>query len=65
MKTGKIPNEWKIALVIAVYKRKGDKHNPVNYILESIIRDSLIKYLKANGISSDRQFGFLADRSTT
>ena len=76
MKTGKIPKEWKIALVSAIYKRKGDKHNPVNYrpisltsivckILESIIRDSLMKYLKANGILSDRQFGFLAGRSTT
>ena len=65
MKTGKIPKEWKIALVSAIYKRKGDKHNPVNYrpisltsivckILESIIRDSLMKYLKANGILSDR-----------
>ena len=75
LKIGKIPSAWKTALVTAIYKQKGSKHEPGNYraisltsivcrIMESVIRDSLLVYLKVNKLLSCRQFGFLAGRST-
>ena len=33
-------------------------------ILESIIRDALLEFLKKNGLISNKQFGFLQKRST-
>ena len=73
---GKLPIAWKTAIVTPVYKNKGSKHYPENYrpisltsvackILESIVRDATLKYLKANVILSEKQFGFLGGRSTT
>ena len=75
IKLGKIPKAWKLATVSAIFKNKGCKHNPENFrpisltsiackMLESIIRDSVLAYLKANAILSDKQFGFLGGRST-
>ena len=76
LKTGKIPTTWKVATVTAIFKNKGDKHYAGNYrpisltsiackILESIIRDAVMKYLKDNKLISNKQFGFLGGRSTT
>lgn len=73
--TGKVPSTWKMANITAIFK-KGERHLAGNYrpvsltsivckMLESIIRDNMIAYLKENEILSDRQFGFLAGRSTT
>ena len=75
MKTGKVPSAWKLGSISAIYKNKGSKHNVENYrpislssiackILESIIRDSIMEYLKANKILSEKQFGFMRGRST-
>ena len=75
LKICKVPNAWKLATVTAIFKNKGNKHDPSNYrpisltsiacrVLESIIRDSVMDYLKANSILSDKQFGFLGGRST-
>ena len=73
--TGKIPEEWKIANVSAIFK-KGNKKKAENYrpvsltstvckLMESIIRDSLVHHLKANNLLSNKQFGFISGRSTT
>ena len=58
--TSTLPHEWKVSNITAIYK-KGDKHEPGNYrpvsltsimcrILESIIRDALVDFLKKNGL---------------
>ena len=75
LKTGKIPDAWKLATVSPIFKKKGSKMSPGNYrpvsltsiaskIMQSIIRDSLLLYLKENSILSNKQFGFLGGRST-
>ena len=72
--TKELPSEWKHANVSAIFK-KGAKTSPQNYrpvsltcivckILESIIRDEIIKHMKKNNLFSPKQFGFLEGRST-
>ena len=72
---GKIPEEWKVANVSAIFK-KGNKKKAENYrpvsltstvckLMETIIRDSLVLHLKANNLLSNKQFGFISGRSTT
>ena len=74
IKLGKIPTAWKLANVSAIYKNIGSKHCPENFrpisrtsiackILESIIREAILAYIKDNPILSDKQFGFLSGRS--
>ena len=75
LETGTLPQDWKMANVTAIYK-KDEKNIANNYrpisltsivckILESIIRDDLVDYLKLNNMISNKQFGFLKGRSTT
>ena len=73
--TGKLPRTWKDANISAIHK-KGSKHRAGNYrpvsltsivckILESIIRDAIVEYMKENLLFSDKQFGFIGGRSTS
>ena len=65
---------YHIGSISPITKNKGNKNSTENYrpvslsiacnILESIIRESLLDYLKTNNILSSRQFGFLCGRST-
>ena len=75
LRLGKIPTAWKTATVSAIYKLKGSKNVAENYrpisltsimsrIMESIIRDSMMGYLKSNSIISEKQFGFMGQKST-
>ena len=75
LKTGKIPQQWKDATVVAIFK-KGSKRLASNYrpisltciickILESIIRDQMLEFFMQNNKISDKQFGFLLGRSCT
>ena len=70
---GKIPNEWKKAEVIALFK-KGSKTDPGNYrpvsltcitckVLEKIIRDAIVKHFTQNKLYSECQHGFRTKRS--
>ena len=72
--TGIVPTDWKRANITPIYK-KDDKKDPENdrpvsltsilcKIMESIIKDHLLKYLKDNNILSNKQYGFLPGRST-
>ena len=65
---------WRFATISPIYK-KGRKQLAENYrpvsltsvsckILESLVREKLICYLKENNLLSSRQFGFLGRRST-
>ena len=72
---GLIPEEWKLAHVIPIFK-KGSKKSAGNYrpvsltsvvckVLETIIRDQIMKHLQDNNLLSDQQYGFRGHRSTT
>ena len=75
LELGKLPDEWGTANITAIYK-KGSRQVCGNYrpisltciackVLESIVREQLIDYLKKNKLFSNKQFGFLGGRSTT
>ena len=72
--TKTLPHEWKHANVSAIYKKE-NKSLPSNYrpvsltsiickVLESIIRDAIVKHMNDNELFSKNQFGFLSRRST-
>ncbi|MCP4476281.1 MAG: reverse transcriptase family protein [Gammaproteobacteria bacterium] len=73
--TGSLPNLWKTAVVIPIFKNKGsrsDFHNyrpisltsPASKSAENIIREALVKHLSDHRLISQAQHGFLAKRST-
>ena len=70
----KLPRIWKSATVTAIHK-KGSTSSPGNYrpisltcipckILESLVRDSIMRHMKGKNLFSARQFGFINGRST-
>jgi len=72
--TGVIPRDWKFANTVPIYK-KGNKAEVSNYrpvsltnvvckVMESIIRDHVMKHFLKNDLFSNRQCGFLKGRST-
>jgi hypothetical protein len=73
MKTGKVPKNWKEAIVTPIHK-KGPKAEPGNYrpvsltsvpckVMESIIKDAIMTHLQANDLISHSQHGFVPGRS--
>ena len=71
---GKLPDEWKKALVSPIYKRKGSKTSPNNYrpvsltcivckIMEKIVRKAVMAHLQENEIVTSEQHGFISGRS--
>ena len=65
---GRVPSDWKKALVCPVFK-KGDRKNPSNYrpvsltyicskVMEHIIYSEIMTHLETHNILSDMQFGF-------
>ncbi len=74
--THEVPNDWKLAHVIPIYKGKGPKHDPKNYrpisltsvlckVMEKVVRGTLLDHLAGNLLISPHQHGFLARHSTT
>jgi Reverse transcriptase (RNA-dependent DNA polymerase) len=72
---GWVPNDWKTASVVPIYK-KGAKGDPGNYrpvsltsvpckVMESIIKDEMMTFLESNDLISDSQHGFRSGRSCT
>ena len=72
--TGIVPSDWKRPNITPIYK-KNDKKDLENYflvslttilykIMESVIKEHLLKYLEDNNILSNKQYGFLPGRST-
>ncbi|CAM5107883.1 unnamed protein product [Natator depressus] len=72
-KMGEIPEEWKRANIVPIYK-KGNKDNPGNYrpvsltsvpgkIMQQIIKQSICKYLEDNKVISNSEHGFVKNKS--
>lgn len=72
---GKFPTTWKPAVVVPLYKQKGDRsavssYRPVSLTLsvskvfERLVHKQLLTYLLNNNFISDHQYGFLPGRST-
>ena len=67
---GVIPDDWKLANITAIYSDSSQllamSQTPiVCKILESIIRDQIVDYMKTNKLFSNKQFGFIGGRPTT
>ena len=73
MDTSKLPDDWKDANVIPIYK-KGPKYKPANYrpvsltcicskLMEHIIVSNMITFLEEQHILYDKQHGFRSKRS--
>ena len=71
--SGKVPDDWKLANVTPIQK-KGDKSQPCNYrpisltsvvckVMETIIRDKIVKFLEVNELIKNSQHGFRNKRS--
>jgi hypothetical protein len=72
---GEVPHDWRRAHVTPIFK-KGAKTEPGNYrpvsltsvcckVLESIIKDGVMKHLETNKLLSRSQHGFMPGRSCT
>ena len=71
---GILPTDWKLAEVTAVHKKglKADSgnHRPISLtsvcckILQSLVRDYIMKHLLDNNLLSNKQYGFVKGRST-
>jgi Reverse transcriptase (RNA-dependent DNA polymerase)/Endonuclease-reverse transcriptase len=75
LSTGQVPADWREANVTPIFK-KGAKTAPENYrpvsltsvcckMLESIIKEKVLKHLKKHGLIKNSQHGFLPGRSCT
>uniref|UniRef100_A0A674JIV0 Reverse transcriptase domain-containing protein n=1 Tax=Terrapene triunguis TaxID=2587831 RepID=A0A674JIV0_9SAUR len=71
-KMGEIPEDWKRANIVPIYK-KGNKDNLGNYrpvsltsvpgkIMEQIIKQSICKHLEDNKVISNSQHGFIKNK---
>ncbi len=74
MKSGTVPSLWKRAFVTPVYK-KGPAERAVNYrpvsltsvvckVMETLVKQCIMSFLRSNNLISVDQHGFLSRRST-
>ncbi|KAK2154941.1 hypothetical protein LSH36_253g03018 [Paralvinella palmiformis] len=70
---GRLPSDWKNARITPIHKKES-KAIPANYrpvsltsvigkMMESVIRDSLVKHMIASKLFCDQQHGFVTGRS--
>ena len=68
LRSGIQPQQWKVANVVPVHKRKS-KSSPSNYrpvsllsilskVMETIVNRAMINFMETNHVLSERQFGF-------
>ncbi|XP_060066130.1 uncharacterized protein LOC132546435 [Ylistrum balloti] len=74
LEDSQVPSAWKEANITAIFK-KGSKSDPGNYrpvsltsivgkTMEKIVRNSIVNHMENNDLFSNKQFGFIAKRST-
>ena len=74
VKTATLPNMWRNANITAIFKKE-DRKNVGNYrsvsltcivceMLESIIREQIIKHMNNQNLFCDKQYAFISVRST-
>ena len=71
--TGVVPQDFRDAVVVPLHKKggrdKAENYRPISLtsivgkILESIIKDNLVKFLNENSLIKDSQHGFMSGRS--
>ena len=75
MRQQAVPQAWKLANVVPIYKGKGSKLDVSNYrpisltnvfckLMEKLVRKSIVEHLEANNLISASQSGFRSGRST-
>ena len=75
MQEGSVPEDWRVANVTPIFK-KGTKGDPGNYrpvsltsipcrVMESCIRDDIVKHLEVNNLINSSQHGFMRRKSCT
>ena len=75
LKTSYIPENWKVAKVVPIYKKAGDPNNCTNYrpisllitynkILEKIVAKQIWEHLNKNNLIYKHQYGFRAQHET-
>ncbi len=73
LRQGTVPADWKATNVTPIFK-KGDRNTAANYrpisltsivgkMLESIIRDKIVRHLESHSLTGDSQHGFGNKRS--
>ena len=73
LQEGRVPNDWKEAEVVAIFK-KGSKHDAGNYrpvsltciackVMESLVRDEIVTFMRNYNLYATCQHGFRNHRS--
>jgi ribonuclease P/MRP protein subunit RPP40 len=74
IESGRVPTGWKQAQISAIFK-KGDNSVAGNYrlvsltsvickVMETLIREHIISFMRKHQLFTDKQFGFMSGRST-
>ncbi len=74
LEKSEVPLDWKRARISAIFKNKGSRKQAGNYrpvsltsiickVLESLIRDFVMTYMRENNLFTSQQYGFLSGRS--
>ena len=74
LRSGRFPAAWKQARVHPVFKQKGHRRSPGSYcpiallcsvskVFETLVKDQVLTFCRANRVLPDCQFGFLPGRS--
>ena len=72
---GQLPRDWKLAYISAIFK-KGNRHEAVNYrpisltsvvckLMETLVKQEIVKHMEENDLLSKKQHGFVKGRTTT
>jgi len=73
IQTGEVPQEWRDAVVVPLFK-KGNRSDPCNYrpvsltsivckVMERIVKDNIVEHLNEHNIIKGSQHGFTGGRS--
>jgi hypothetical protein len=75
LRAGSFPTNWKLGIVVPIFKNKGSKSDPVNYrpvtllnslskVFERLVFDAILLHLQQNDLIFERQSGFMPGHET-